>query len=88
MQQSGMTVVTTTTSYSEAQVVEGLLASSGVTCEIEADDGGRTNPEFDLTRFVRVLVRDEDAEAAREILRQAQENGLALPAVPDVESGL
>lgn len=75
MQQPGMTVILSTMVRSEAEVVSGLLDASEIFNVIDADDAGQTNPELDVTQFVRVLVRDDDAARAREVLRQARETG-------------
>ena len=47
----------------EAEIVEGLLASAGISASIRADDAGGAYP-FDLSGCARLFVRDADAEAA------------------------
>jgi hypothetical protein len=80
-----MVVIVTVTSRSEADVVAGVLDDSGIPNVIDADDAGGTNPEFDLTRFVKVLVREEDQQRARLVLAQARESGRELPSIFEVE---
>ena len=85
MKQPGMVAVATVTSRSEAEVVAGVLESSEIFNVIDADDAGQTNPELDLTQFVRILVREEDETKAREVLVQAREAGRHLPAIIELE---
>ena len=85
MQQPGMTVLKTMTTRSEADIISGLLESEGIACVIDADDAGQTNPEFDLTRFVRVLVADADLARAQAALSAAEAQGEAMPSSPEIE---
>lgn len=80
-----MVAILTVTNRSEADVVAGVLDDSGIPNIIDADDAGGTNPEFDLTRFVKVLVREEDQIRARQVLADARESGRELPASFEVE---
>lgn len=75
MQQPGMTVILSTMERSEAEVVSGVLDASEIFNVIDADDAGQTNPELDVTQFVRVLVRDADVIRAQEVLKTARETG-------------
>lgn len=83
MRQPGMTRVLTTMHRSEAEIVSGVLGATGVFNIIDADDTGQKLPALGLTNAIRVLVRDEDLEKAREILRQARAEGAQIP--PDAE---
>lgn len=85
MKQPGMVVVATVTSRSEADIIAGVLESSEIFNVIDADDAGQTNPELNLTQFVRILVREEDQTQAREVLVQAREAGRHLPATIELE---
>jgi hypothetical protein len=85
MKQPGMLPVAVVTNRSEAEVVAGVLDASGIPNVIDADDAGGTNPELDLTQFMRILVREEDHAKAREVLVQAREAGRNLPATIELE---
>jgi hypothetical protein len=54
---------------SEAEIVEGLLASFGIAASIRADDAGGAYP-FDLSGGAEVLVDEIDAEAALQVLAE------------------
>jgi len=51
----------------EAELVQGLLASAGIDAAIRADDAGGAYP-FLLSGGAQVLVDEGDATAASEIL--------------------
>jgi hypothetical protein len=85
MKQPGMVTILTTTTRNEAEVVAALLEASEIFNVIDADDAGQTNPELDLTQFVRVLVREEEADKARQLLADARAAGDDLP--PDIHRG-
>ena len=75
----GMTEIARMTQRSEGEVLKGLLESEGFAPVLAADDAGGTNPELDLTRFVRILVPDADVARAREVIAAAREVGRDLP---------
>jgi hypothetical protein len=52
---------------SEAEVVQGLLASAGIEASIRADDAGAAYP-FLLSGGAQVLVDESDARAASELV--------------------
>jgi hypothetical protein len=52
---------------SEAELVLGLLASAGIPASILADDAGGAYP-FELSGGAQVLVDEDNAEAASEVL--------------------
>ena len=52
---------------SEAEVVQGLLASAGIEALIRADDAGGAYP-FLLSGGAHVLVDEDDAAAASELV--------------------
>jgi hypothetical protein len=59
----------------EAQVAKAHLASVGISATMVTDDGGGAFPNLSmLTGGVRLVVRDEDAEAATEALRSRDED--------------
>jgi hypothetical protein len=53
----------------EAEVVEGLLASAGIAASIRADDAGGAYP-FVLSGGAQVLVDESDAKAASQVLAE------------------
>jgi len=53
----------------EAEIVEGLLASAGIDASIRADDAGGAYP-FELSGGAQVLVEESDAEAASQVLAE------------------
>jgi len=59
--------VATFPTRTEAEVVQGLLASAGIDAWIAADDAGGAFP-FSLSGGAQVLVEENDLEAALEVL--------------------
>jgi Putative prokaryotic signal transducing protein len=55
---------------SEAEVVHGLLASAGIASWVAADDAGGAYP-FDFSGGARLMVDEQDREAASEVLASA-----------------
>ena len=51
----------------EAEIVEGLLASAGIDASIRADDAGGAYP-FEFSGGAQVMVDESDAEAASQVL--------------------
>jgi hypothetical protein len=60
-------------SFAEAAI--SLLETEGITAVIHADDAGHELPNLDFARGVRLLVSQQDAERAREILNVAAGEG-------------
>ena len=52
---------------SEAEIAQGLLASAGIDASVSSDDAGGAYP-FDLSGGALLLVDEDDAEAASELL--------------------
>jgi type III secretory pathway lipoprotein EscJ len=52
---------------SEAEIVQGLLASAGIDASISADDAGGAYP-FVLSGGAQLLVDEDDVKAATEVL--------------------
>jgi hypothetical protein len=52
---------------SEAEIVQGLLASAGIDSSLSADDAGGAYP-FVLAGGAQLLVDEDDFEAASEVL--------------------
>ena len=58
-----MVPVATFGTRSEAEIVQGLLASAGIDASISADDAGGAYP-FVLSGGAQLLVDEDDVEAA------------------------
>ena len=58
----------------EAEVVQGLLESEGISASVAADDAGGAYP-FELGAGPYVLVDEADAEAASKVLAQRRADG-------------
>jgi len=53
----------------EAELVKSILESSGIEAVVSADDCGGSYPNLSLvTGGTRLLVKEEDAQKAREVL--------------------
>jgi putative signal transducing protein len=52
---------------SEAEIVQGLLESAGISASVSADDAGGAYP-FDLSGGAQLLVDEDDVEAASELI--------------------
>ena len=59
--------VATFSTRSEAEIVQGLLASAGIDASISADDAGGAYP-FVLSGGAQLLVDEDDVEAATQVL--------------------
>ena len=61
----------------QAQTVKTFLESQGIEAMLSADDAGGELPSFDESRGVEVLVPEDQAEKAKELLADfhAQEGG-------------
>jgi hypothetical protein len=70
------TVVVATYRYRhEGEVARTWLESAGIPCILVADDAGGFRPEIMTANPVRILVREEDAEDARELLADSPADG-------------
>lgn len=79
MSQSDLVVVQSYGTEGEAEVARGLLESSGIDAMIQADTAGRMREHLAWSGLGhRVLVREEDAAAARSILSFSQSGELEL----------
>lgn len=61
-------VVATYPSISEAALHRGVLEAAGIAAEIFTDDMGGMYPQMQNITGVRLMVRREDLERAREVL--------------------
>jgi hypothetical protein len=79
MSQSDLVVVQSYGTEGEAEIAKGVLESSGIDVMIQADTAGRMREHLAWSGLGhRVLVREEDAAAARSLLALPQNDGLVL----------
>ena len=79
MSQSDLVVVQSYATEGEAAIAKGVLESSGIDAMIQADTAGRMREHLAWSGLGhRVLVREEDAAAARSILAMPQNDELVL----------
>jgi hypothetical protein len=79
MSQSDLVVVQSYATEGEAEVAKGVLESSGIDAMIQADTAGRMREHLAWSGLGhRVLVREEDAAAARRLLALPQNDELVL----------
>ncbi len=79
MSQSDLVVVQSYGTEGEAEVAKGVLESSGIDAMIQADTAGRMRDHLSWSGLGhRVLVREEDAAAARSLLALPQNDELVL----------
>ncbi len=79
MSQSDLVVVQSYGTEGEAEVAKGILESSGIDAMIQADTAGRMREHLAWSGLGhRVLVREEDAAAARSLLALPQNDDLVL----------
>ena len=79
MSQSNLVVVQSYATEGEAEVAKGVLESSGIDAMIQADTAGRMREHLAWSGLGhRVLVREEDAAAARSLLALPQSEELVL----------
>jgi hypothetical protein len=64
-----MKVIATFVYRHEAEFAAGYLHSAGIRGIVRADDAGGVHPGLGFVRAARLLVRDEDAADALEVLR-------------------
>lgn len=62
-----------------AELAVTFLNANGIDAMVWADDAGGTYPHLALYRGIALRVREEDAEAARELLEQAELEAAAVP---------
>jgi hypothetical protein len=79
MSDSKLAIVASYGTEGEAEVSKGLLESSGIDAMVQADTAGRMREHLAWSGLGhRLLVREEDASAAREILGGAQNGEFVL----------
>jgi hypothetical protein len=60
--------IRTVPSRTEAELLRGLLESSGIPAWVATDDVGGLYPSFDLADGARVMIRESDQDAAERVL--------------------
>ena len=79
MSQGDLVVVQAYGTEVEAEVAKGVLESSGIDAMVQADTAGRMRDHLAWSGLGhRVLVREEDAAAARSLLASPQNDELVL----------
>jgi hypothetical protein len=79
MSHSDLVVVQSYATEGEAEAAKGMLESSGIDAMIQADTAGRMREHLAWSGLGhRVLVREEDAAAARNLLALPQNDELVL----------
>jgi hypothetical protein len=79
MSQGDLVVIQSYGTEGEAEVAKGVLESSGIDAMIQADTAGRMREHLAWSGLGhRVLVREEDAAAARSLLALPQNDELVL----------
>lgn len=61
--------IMTLSTRAEAEILKGLLESSGIPCLIQADDAGGMQPSMASMTGVRIQVEKENAREARRLIR-------------------
>ena len=67
-------VVATVRYRHEAEFIQSLLESAGITATVAGDDFGGEHPALAMVRGVRVLVSPGNADAAKELLASRQDD--------------
>jgi hypothetical protein len=76
-------VVETFTYRHQAELAQTALEAAGISSMISADDAGGEVVGLEFTRGVRLLVRPEDEEQARNILESTAIQDNSEPGEPD-----
>ena len=61
------------TSEMEADIAKSALEAFGIECMISRDDCGGQRPHLAFSGGIRLLVRAQDAQSAREVLKGEME---------------
>ena len=73
MHHANLVVAQTFANQAEAEIAKGALESAGISAMIQADSVGGMRPHIAwATGGFKLLVRDEDASAAHDILNPAE----------------
>jgi putative signal transducing protein len=69
----GWIVLRTFTNDLEAQAFRSLLEARGLAVLIEVDNCGGMRPHFDYTMGIKLMVPEQDADQARELIQAADQ---------------
>ena len=72
MSDAKLVPVATFSNHVDAEIAQGALEAAEIEAMVSADDAGGLQPSLWVGEGVRVLVRAEDVERAREILDQSK----------------
>jgi Putative prokaryotic signal transducing protein len=79
MQESALVVAQAFGTQAEAEFAKGALDSAGIDSMVQADTAGGMRPHLAWSGLgFRVLVREEDVAAARDVLRPPSDGELVL----------
>lgn len=79
VQSTNLVVVQSFASQAEADLAESMLQSAGIDAMIQADRAGGMRDHLAWSGFgFKLLVRDEDAAAARDLLKPVPESELVV----------
>ncbi len=67
-----MTTITTCSNIAEAQLLKSLLDHSGITAFLPEEMTANAAPQFLFSSGIRLQVEDEDADAARRVIADAE----------------
>ena len=68
MRDDDLVVVATFADRPEAELAKGALEAAGIEAVVRSDDSGGLRPAMTFSNGAHLIVRERDAEAAREIL--------------------
>jgi Putative prokaryotic signal transducing protein len=71
---SHLIVIRSFFNHVEADIAKSVLETAGIDALVQADDAGGVQPGLWAAEGVQLLVREEDADDARQILDSADEN--------------
>ena len=72
MSLAGMVVVKEEQDRFDAENVAAFLRAQGIEAMVNSDDAGGTLPALEESRGTQVLVRQEDAELARQLIAKQE----------------
>ena len=55
----------------EADLIKSQLEALEIPCYLKTDDGGGTMPHLTLTTGIQIMVREKDANRAKEVLEKS-----------------
>ncbi|MEM1126683.1 MAG: DUF2007 domain-containing protein [Bacteroidota bacterium] len=67
------TILATYYNEIDAEIAKDFLRAEGISAYVSKDDSGGMDPHFQLTRGVRVVIMERDAERALAVLQALQD---------------